>query len=191
MPTERLRDPFREQLLEQRVVTLTGPLDDTACAEAAAELLHLDRADPGRELSLYLNSSGGALTPLLGLVDVVRSLACPVQTVCLGRAERTAAVLLAVGTPGRRVVMPQARLLLAHPDPGTEPDGHPLAAEELMHHADSWERRLRAVEALLAEATGTSRERVRHDLEHGLAMGAEGAVGYGLADTIGRRPPNG
>jgi ATP-dependent Clp protease protease subunit len=140
---------------------------------------------------LYLNSSGGALTPLLGLVDVIGSLSCPVRTVCLGRAERTAAVLLAVGTPGRRVVMPQARLLLAHPDPLTEPDEHPFVAEELMHRADSWERRLRAVEALLAEVTGTSPERVRHDLEHHLAMGAEQAVGYGLADTIGRRPPNG
>jgi ATP-dependent Clp protease protease subunit len=190
METDRVREPLREQLLAQRVIMLSGRLDDRAAAEAAAELLLLERADRAGELSLYLNSPGGPLPALLALLDVVRSLACPVRTVALGQAEGTAAVLLSVGTPGRRIVMPQARLLLRHPEPEQDPSGRPLSAEELLRHADAWERQLRAIESIMADATGKRAERVRHDMESGLPLSAEQALGYGLADTVGRRPPN-
>jgi ATP-dependent Clp protease protease subunit len=166
---------------------LGGPLDDEAAGSLTAQLLLLRRADPKRELSLYINSAGGPFPAFAALHDSLRAVAeeQPVETVCFGRAEGTAAVLLAAGSTGHRLVLPNASVTVRQPDYGEQRFSHPRDAESGARRVAAEHDRL---VALLSGYCGRDSERVRADLEHPLPMDAAGAVGYGLADRIARRP---
>ncbi|WP_443079859.1 ATP-dependent Clp protease proteolytic subunit [Streptomyces sp. P9-A4] len=176
----RTLDPY-SKLLESRIVFLGTPIDEVSANDVIAQLLYLDHAAPGQDLSLYINSPGGSVTAMTAVYDTLRSLHCDVETTCLGQAESTAAVLLAAGTPGKRAMLPGARITLRQPAVDEPLQGQlsdlDLHAGELL--------RLRALMAgMLTEHTGRTRERIDADLDRLTVLDAPAAVAYGLVDHV-------
>ncbi|MGA5798045.1 ATP-dependent Clp protease proteolytic subunit [Streptomyces cellulosae] len=179
-PPDRTSDPY-DRLLEERIVVLGTRIDDTAVNDVTAQLIYLEHHSPDRDISLYVNSPGGPFHAMSALHDALTYLTCDVETVCLGRAEGTAALLLAAGTPGKRYVLPGSRLVLRQPALTEPAEG---SASDLAIRADELARIRARTEELLARHTGRPVDRVRADLERDLFLDAEAAVEYGLADRI-------
>jgi ATP-dependent Clp protease protease subunit len=176
----RTLDPY-SRLLEERIVFLGTPLDDTAANDVVAQFLHLEYAAPDRDISLYINSPGGSVVALSAVYDTMRAVRCDVETTCIGQAASTAAVLLAAGTPGKRMALPGARVLVRQPALEEPSHGQPsdldIQARELLR-VRGW------MAETLAHHTGQSRERVDADLERDSVFDAAGAVAYGLVDHV-------
>ncbi|MGA5410568.1 ATP-dependent Clp protease proteolytic subunit [Streptomyces lavendulocolor] len=176
----RTVDPY-SKLLEERIVLLGTPLGDTAANDVVAQFLHLEHAAPGQDISLYVNSPGGPVSAMSAVYDTMRLIGCDVATTCIGQAASTAAVLLAAGTPGKRMALPGARVLVRQPAIEEPLRGQPsdldIRARELLRQRDQ-------LAAALAAHTGRSRERVDADLERDTVLDAAGAVAYGLVDHI-------
>ncbi|SDD22191.1 ClpP family protease [Auraticoccus monumenti] len=175
---ERVMDVY-SRLMEGRIIYLGTELDDGVANALIAQLLHLDAEDPDQEVNLYINSPGGSVTAMFALYDTMRYTRAPIATTCVGQAISTAAVLLAAGEPGRRSVLPHARVLLHQPSGqgrGTIPDLI-LAADEIL--------RLRTdMEEVLSAHTGRSLEELRRDTDRDRVLRASEAVEYGLADSV-------
>src|SRR4051812_19649621 len=110
-------DPYNK-LFEERIVFLGVQIDDASANDVMAQLLYLESADPDREISMYINSPGGSFTSLMAIYDTMQFIRPSIQTVCLGQAASAAAVLLAAGSPGRRLAVPNARMLIHQPSSG-------------------------------------------------------------------------
>ncbi|KAF4410475.1 ATP-dependent Clp protease proteolytic subunit [Streptomyces lycii] len=176
----RIVDPW-SKLFEERIVLLGTPLDDEAANALIAQFMHLEHAAPDRDISLYINCPGGSLTAMTAVYDTLRFTGCDVQTVCLGQAASAAAVLLAAGTPGKRLMLPGSRALVHQPSL-TEPVRG--TTEDLRIRAGELRRLRDLVEELLVRHTGQPRARVAADIERDTFFTAEAAVDYGLADTV-------
>ncbi|MGA5374655.1 ATP-dependent Clp protease proteolytic subunit [Streptomyces griseoincarnatus] len=176
----RTSDPYA-QLLEERIVVLGTRIDETAVNHVTAQLLYLEHRAPDRDISVYVNSPGGPFHAMSALHDALTYVTCDVETVCLGRAEGTAALLLAAGTPGKRYVLPGSRLVLRQPALPEPVEG---SASDLAIRARELARIRARTEELLARYTGRPANRVRADLERDLVLDAQAAVDYGLADRI-------
>jgi ATP-dependent Clp protease, protease subunit len=174
-------DPY-SKLLGDRIVVLGTVVDDTSANDVMAQLLYLDYDHPGRDISLLINSPGGSVTAMLAIYDTMRFICADVQTVCIGQAASAAALLLAAGTPGKRMMLPNARALIHQPalDVSHGPTSDlELQAREVL--------RMRAtMEDLLARHTGQSRDRVRADIERDTVLDGPQAIGYGLVDRLTR-----
>ncbi len=181
----RTLDPY-SKLLEERIVFLGTQIDDASANDVMAQFMHLEHAAPERDISLYINSPGGSFTAMTAIYDTMRFVSCDVETVCLGQAASAAAVLLAAGTPGKRLVLPGSRVLIHQPSLAEPAQGR---IHDLEIHAREALRTREKLEEMLALHTGRSVERVRQDIERNLFLDAEGAVAYGLADrlTVGRK----
>ncbi|MFI9201317.1 ATP-dependent Clp protease proteolytic subunit [Streptomyces sp. NPDC053048] len=177
--TERL-DPYAE-LYAGRVIFLGTAVDDVAAHDVTAQLMHLEHAAPEQDISLYINSPGGSFSALCAVHDTMRYIGCDIATACLGRADGAAAVLLAAGTPGKRMVLPHARLIIRQPSLDGPVQGR---ITDLALQADEVRRVRETVTELLARHTGHSTERIRQDTERETVLDAEAAVAYGLADHI-------
>ena len=144
-----------------------------------AQLLHLESESPDSPIDLYLNSPGGSVTAMLAVYDTLQFVRSPVGTTCIGQAGSSAAVLLAAGEPGRRMVLPHSRVVLHQPSGGGQgalPD-LALQAKEIV--------RLRSqMEQILARHTGRDAAVIREDTERDLVLSAQEAVDYGLADGV-------
>lgn len=175
---ERVTDVF-SWLLSERVVYLGTEIDDGVSNVVVAQLLHLESADPDAPIDLYLNSPGGSTSAMLAIYDAMQYIRPEVSTTCVGQAAGPAAVLLAGGAPGRRGVLPHARVLLHQPSTqgrGTIPDLI-LAADEVV--------RVRGqLEEVLAAHTGKDVATLRRDTDRDLVLPAEAAIAYGLADHV-------
>jgi ATP-dependent Clp protease protease subunit len=175
---ERAVDIY-SRLLSDRIVYVGTEIDDGVANVVIAQLLHLESDRPDTQIDLYLNSPGGSVTAMLAIYDTMQFIRSPVGTTCVGQAASSAAVLLAAGAPGRRTVLPRARVVLHQPSgggQGTLPD-LALQAKEIV--------RLRSeMEHVLARHTGQSIERLREDTERDLILTAAEAVDYGLADEV-------
>ncbi|MFD3561116.1 ATP-dependent Clp protease proteolytic subunit [Streptomyces sp. NPDC058686] len=176
----RTLDPY-SKLLEERIVFLGTPIDDTSANDVMAQFMHLEYAAPDRDISLYINSPGGSFSAMTAIYDTIRFVSCEVETVCLGQAASAAAVLLAAGTPGKRAMLPGARVVIQQPGLPEPAQGQPtdleIEARELV--------RMRAqLEELLARHTGRSRERIGADIERDTILRAEDAMEYGLVDRV-------
>ncbi|GGV01088.1 putative ATP-dependent Clp protease proteolytic subunit-like protein [Streptomyces litmocidini] len=176
----RTLDPY-SKLLGSRIVFLGTPIDETSANDVIAQFLYLDHAAPGQDIALYINSPGGSIGSMTAIHDTMRTLSCDVETTCLGQAASTAAVLLAAGTPGKRHVLPGARITLRQPAMDEPLRGQPsdldIHARELL--------RLRALTAgMLTEYTGQGRERIDADLDRLTVLDASAAVAYGLVDHV-------
>ncbi|MET9375739.1 ATP-dependent Clp protease proteolytic subunit [Streptomyces sp. NPDC003035] len=176
----RTLDPY-SKLLEERIVFLGTPIDETSANDVIAQLLHLEYADPDRDISLYINSPGGSLSAMSAIYDTMQVVTCDVETTCLGQAASTAAVLLAAGAPGKRLALPGARVVLQQPTTDEPLRGQlsdlDIQARELL--------RLRAMVAgMLATHTGRSRERIDADIDRVTVLDASAATAYGLVDHV-------
>ncbi|MEU0408490.1 ATP-dependent Clp protease proteolytic subunit [Streptomyces griseorubiginosus] len=173
-------DPY-SKLLEERIVFLGTPIDDISANDLMAQFMYLEYQAPDRDISLYINSPGGSFSAMSAIYDTMQYVSCDVETTCLGQAGSSAAVLLAAGTPGKRSVLPGARVVI-HQPALTEPvQGQ---ASDLAIQADELIRVRARLEELLVRHTGRSPEQVSADIERDTILDAQGALDYGLADAI-------
>jgi ATP-dependent Clp protease protease subunit len=183
----RTLDPY-SKLLEERIVLLGTPIDDTSANDVMAQFMYLEHRDPDRDISLYINSPGGSFSAMSAVYDTLRYVTCDVETICLGQAGASAAVLLAAGTPGKRYVLPGARMVLRQPALPEPVEGQ---ASDLALQAEELTRTRARLEEMLVRHTGRGPEQVSADIERDRILDAREAVEYGLADRIvpNRRVP--
>ncbi len=167
------------RLLSDRVIFLGTEVDDTSANLVIGQLLHLESQDPDRDIQLYINSPGGSVTAGFGIYDTMQFIQPDVSTICVGQAASMSAVLLAAGTPGKRLALPNARILIHQPHGGAQGQATDMAIQmEEMRLA-----RLR-IEELLALHTNQDQERIASDIERDYIVRGDEAVDYGLVDEI-------
>jgi ATP-dependent Clp protease protease subunit len=175
---ERALDVY-SRLLADRIVYLGSPIDDDVANVVVAQLLHLESAEPGNPIDLYINSPGGSPSAMLAIYDAMQYVRAPVFTTCVGQASADAAVLVAGGAAGHRAVLAHARMVLHQP--GTQSQGD---VPDLILAADEIVRVRSELEAILARHTGKDVETLRRDTDRALVLNASQAVAYGLADEV-------
>lgn len=182
----RTMDPYAK-LLQERIVFLGSPIDDTSANDVMAQFIHLEHAAPDQDISLYINSPGGSFTAMTAIYDTMRFVSCDIETVCLGQAASAASVLLAAGAPGKRLALPGARILIHQP---SLPEPVRGQADDLEIQAREMARTRELLEELYARHTGRPRDRISQDLERDTILTARQAVDYGLVDrlTATRKP---
>lgn len=175
---ERAFDIY-SRLLQQRIVFLGTPVNDDVANVVMAQLLHLESEDPDKDIAIYINSPGGSITSLFAIYDTMEFIKCDVQTICMGQAASAAAVLLASGTKGKRLALPNARIMLHQPSGGAEGQSVDIEiqASEILRMRDS-------LETILAEKTGQSVERISKDTDRDFILSAQEALDYGIIDAI-------
>ena len=175
---ERAFDLY-SRLLQQRVVFLTGQIDDNIANLVVAQLLHLEAEDADRDISLYLNSPGGDMTGLFAIYDTMQYVKADIATTCVGQAASSAAVLLAAGAAGKRYTLPHARVLIHQPWGGAQGQSVDIeiAAREVMT-----QRRMMA--EALARHSGQPVERIERDIDRDYILRGAEAVEYGLVDQV-------
>jgi ATP-dependent Clp protease protease subunit len=175
---ERAFDIY-SRLLQQRIVFLGTPVNDDVANVVMAQLLHLESEDPDKDIAIYINSPGGSITALFAIYDTMEFIKCDVQTICMGQAASAAAVLLASGTKGKRLALPNSRVLLHQPSGGAEGQSVDIEiqAKEILRMRDM-------LDGILAEKTGQSVERIRKDTDRDFILSAQEALDYGLIDAI-------
>ncbi len=172
-------NPYNK-LFEERIVFLGVQVDDISANDIMAQLLYLESDDPDREIQIYINSPGGSFTALMAIYDTMQYVRPDVRTVCLGQAASAAAVLLAAGTPGKRMALPNARALIHQP--ATE--GVYGQVSDLEIQANEIQRMRELMEQTLANHTGRSKEQIREDIERDKILTAEQARDYGIVDEV-------
>lgn len=176
----RTMDPY-SKLLAERIVFLGTPIDDTAANDVMAQLMHLEHAAPDQDISLYINSPGGSFTAMTAVLDTMEFVTCDIETVCLGQAASAASLLLSAGTPGKRLALPGARILIHQPAFAEPVHGQ---AKDLEIQANEMLRTRERMEEMYARHTGQPLERIRSDIERDKIFDAEGAREYGLIDRV-------
>lgn len=175
---DRIMDVY-SHLLAERIVYLGTGIDAGVANTLIAQLLHLEAEAPGREINLYVNSEGGDESAALAIYDTMQYLSSPVATTCVGQAVAASALLLAAGAPGRRAMLPRARVVLHQPAAsgrGAIPDLI-LAADEVMRVRNE-------LLALLSAHTGQPEDALRRDTDRDRVLTAPGAFEYGLVDQV-------
>lgn len=172
-------DPYTK-LFEDRIIFLGTPISDDIANAVMAQLLCLQSMDADRPISIYINSPGGSFTALTAIYDTIQYIKPDVQTICLGQAASAAAVILAAGTKGKRLALPNSRILIHQP--ATE--GGYGQSSDLEIQANEILRIRSLMERMLADATGQEIEKVSRDIERDKYLTAEEAVEYGIIDEI-------
>ncbi|HEV3188554.1 MAG TPA: ATP-dependent Clp endopeptidase proteolytic subunit ClpP [Acidimicrobiales bacterium] len=175
---ERAYDLY-SRLLRERIIFLGTPIDDTIANLVCAQMLFLESEDPEKDINLYINSPGGDITGLLAIYDTMKYIKPDVSTFCFGQAASAAAVLLGAGSKGKRYALPHARVLLHQPwgGVGGQASDIEIQAREILRMKDM-------LNAMLANDTGQSVERVNKDTDRDFIISAEEAVEYGLIDEV-------
>jgi len=177
--TERSFDIY-SRLLRDRIVFLGMPIDDNVSNLITAQLLVLEHEDPDKPINMYINSPGGSITSLFAIYDVMNYVKPDVQTICMGFAASAAAVLLAAGAPGKRLALPNSRILIHQP----HAQGSQGQAADIAIWAEEILRQRAQLNEILAEKTGQTVEKIAKDTDRDNIMGAEQAKAYGLIDDI-------
>ena len=172
-------DPYTK-LFEDRIIFLGTPISDDIANAVMAQLLCLQSMDAERQISIYINSPGGSFTALTAIYDTMRYIKPDIQTVCLGQAASAAALLLAAGTKGKRLALPNSRILIHQP--ATE--GGYGQSSDLEIQAKEIMRIRELMESMLSADTGQSVERISRDVERDKYLTAQEAVEYGIVDDI-------
>lgn len=184
---ERAYDIF-SLLLKERIVFLGTPINDTVSSLIVAQLLYLDREDPEREISLYIQSPGGAIYAGLAIYDTMQSVRSPIKTIAVGSTASMGTVLLAAGTEGRRYALPNSTIHIHQPLGGARGQ-----ASDIQIQADEILRLRQRLNQILVKHTGQSLDRIQEDTDRDFFMDAEAAKEYGLVDQVidAREPEDG
>ncbi|MEE6272780.1 ATP-dependent Clp protease proteolytic subunit [Georgenia wangjunii] len=174
------QDPYTK-LFEDRIIFLGVQIDDASADDVMAQLLVLESADPDGVITLYINSPGGSFTALTAIYDTMQYIKPQIQTVCLGQAASAAAVLLAAGTPGKRLALPNARVMIHQP--ALEGGGY-AQASDIEIHANEVLRMREWLEHTIAAHSTTPVDQVRRDIERDKILTAQQALEYGLVDQV-------
>jgi ATP-dependent Clp protease protease subunit len=167
------------KLLKENIIFVGTPIDDTIANLICAQMLHLESENPDKDINLYINSPGGSITSLLAIYDTSQFVKNDVSTICFGQAASAAAVLLAAGTPGKRLALPHTRILLHQPysEAYGQATDIELAAKEI--------NRLRELlEQILAHHTGQEMDKIHRDTDRDFVMSADEAREYGIIDEV-------
>lgn len=174
-------NPYNK-LFEERIIFLGTPITDEIANAVMSQLLCLQSMDAERQVSIYLNSPGGSFTALTAIYDTMNYIKPDVQTICLGQAASAAAVILAAGAKGKRLALPNSRILIHQPSMAG--DGSYGQSSDLEIQAREIMRIRSQMEQMLADNTGQSLEKVRADVERDKFLTAQEAVEYGIIDDI-------
>ena len=175
---ERSYDIY-SRLLKERIVLLCGPLDDVVANLIVAQLLWLESENPDKDIHLYINSPGGSVTAGLSVYDTMQFVRCDIATMCVGQAASMGAFLLAAGAEGKRVSLPNSRMMLHQPSGGSQG----VAADIEIQAREIVLIRTRLNE-ILAEHTSQAIEKIAEDTDRDYWMNPEEALEYGLVDTV-------
>ena len=167
------------RLLSQRIVFLGTPIDDAVANLVMAQLIHLEGEDPDKDIHLYVNSPGGSVTAMFGIIDTMQFIRPDVATTVMGQAASAAAVILAAGAPGKRSALPHSRVLLHQPHGGAEGQ-----SVDIQIQAREIARLRRLSDELLAKATGQTVERITADTDRDFILTGPEAVDYGVVDQV-------
>ena len=177
---ERSYDIF-SRLLNDRIVFIGEPINDTVASLVVAQLLYLESQDPEKEICLYINSPGGSISAGMAIYDTMNYIKCPVSTICIGMCASMAAVLLACGEKGRRIALPHSKIMIHQP----LINGHFRdQATNLEIEAAEMERIRKMLNQLLADVTGKDVETIEKDTDRNNYMDALSAMEYGLVDKV-------
>lgn len=175
---ERAYDIF-SRLLKDRIIFIGTPIDDSVANLVVAQLLYLQMEDPDKDINLYINTPGGAVTAGLAIYDTMQFVRCDVTTYCVGQASSMGALLLAAGAPKKRFALPHARIMIHQPWGGTQG-----AAADISIQAREILRLREKLNQLLAEHTGQDLAKIEKDADRDFFMSAEEAKDYGLVDAV-------
>lgn len=175
---ERSYDIY-SRLLKDRIVFIGQEIDDHVANIVIAQLLFLESEDPDKDIYLYINSPGGIVTAGLAIYDTMQYVKCPVSTICVGQASSMAAVLLAAGEKGKRIALPNARIMIHQPLGGAQGQ-----ATEIEIQAKEILRVRETINSILARHSGQSMEKVTLDTDRDFFMSADEASSYGIIDRI-------
>ena len=175
---ERAFDIY-SRLLRDRIVFLGSPIDDEIANVVIAQLLFLEAEDPEKDIHLYINSPGGAVTAGLAIFDTMQYVRCELATICLGQAASMAAWLLASGTKGKRMALPNSRILIHQPMGGVQGQ-----ATDIDIHAREILKLREQMNEILAHLTGKTVAEIARDTERDYHMSGQEAVEYGLIDRV-------
>ena len=167
------------RLLKDRIILLTGEVNDEMAALVTAQLLYLEAQDPAKDISLYINSPGGSVTAGLAILDTMEHVRCDVATTGLGMCASMGAVLLAAGQKGKRRILPNAETMIHQPLGGAGGQ-----ATDVLIHAKHLERTRERLTELLAAYTGKDKKTLMRDMERDRFLTAQESVAYGLADEV-------
>ena len=175
---ERSYDIF-SRLLKDRVIFLGGPIDDDTANVVIAQILFLESEDPDKDIYLYINSPGGSVTAGLAIYDTMQYVKPDISTICIGQAASMAAVLLCAGTKGKRLSLPNSRILLHQPIGGVHGQ-----ATDIEIHAREIVKLKGVINRIIAKHTGMDISKVEKDTERDYFMSAEEALAYRIIDSI-------
>jgi ATP-dependent Clp protease, protease subunit len=175
---ERAYDIF-SRLLKERVIFLTGPVEDGMSSLICSQLLFLEAENPKREIQMYINSPGGIVTSGLAIYDTMQYVKSPVSTMCMGMAASMGSLLLAGGAPGLRYSLPNSRIMVHQPSGGFQGK-----ASDIERHAEDIIKTKRRLNEIYVKHTGRTYEEVERTLDRDHFMSAEEAMAWGLVDKV-------
>ena len=179
---ERSYDIY-SRLLQDRIIFLSNEVNDDIASLIVSQLLFLESQDPGKDISLYINSPGGSVSAGFAIYDTMNYIKCDVATYCMGLAASMGAFLLAGGAKGKRYALPNAEVMIHQPSGGARGQ-----ATDIRIHAENILRTKAKLNQILAENTGKPVEEVERDTERDNFMSAEEAKAYGLIDAVITKP---
>ena len=178
---ERSYDIF-SRLLSDRIIFLGEEVSDTSASLIVAQMLFLEAQDPGRDIQFYINSPGGSVTAGFAIYDTMKYIQCDVATICVGLAASFGAFLLAGGTQGKRMALPNAEIMIHQP--AIHGNGIQGPASDIKIMSDYMQKNKQRLNRILAENTGHSIEEIERDTDRDHFMSAEEALKYGLIDSV-------
>lgn len=175
---ERVYDIY-SRLLEERIIFLGGGINDEVANVVIAQLLFLEKMDPHKDITVYVNSPGGSVSSTLAMYDTMQLIKCDVSTVCVGIAASGGSIILMGGTKGKRFILPHSEVMIHQPLGGTEGQ-----ATDIAIHADHIIQTKKLLNEMIAKHTGQKLAKVEADTERDYFMRAQQALDYGIVDKI-------
>ena len=175
---ERAYDIY-SRLLEDRIIFLSGEINDQVADLVVAQLIYLESKDPNKDVTIYINSPGGSVTAGMAIYDTMNYIKCDVSTICIGLAASMGAFLLSSGTKGKRFSLPNSEIMIHQPLGGFQGQ-----ASDIMIHAQNIQKIKEKMNAILAKNTGKDYEQVVKDTDRDNFMSAQEALEYGIVDKI-------
>lgn len=175
---ERSYDIF-SRLLKDRIIFLSGEIDDVTANLVVAQMIFLEAEDPDKDINLYINSPGGSITAGMAIYDTMQYIKCDCATICVGMAASMGAFLLTAGAKGKRKALPNSEIMIHQPLGGTQGQATDIAihAQRIINIKDKMNR-------IMSERTGQPLEKVQKDVERDYFMNADEALTYGIVDEI-------
>ncbi|MCC5833222.1 MAG: ATP-dependent Clp protease proteolytic subunit [Opitutales bacterium] len=176
-----LTEMMRRKFIDARKIFFWGEVDDAAARAATEQLLYLEAMDPGKEITLYLNSPGGSITAGMAVYDTMKLISSPIRVVVVGLAASMGSIFLCGGTKGKRLVYPHARILIHQPLIMGTMRG---AAVDIHIQAQEMEKLREELNRILADSSGQPLEKIQKDTDRDFYLNAQEAIDYGLADAV-------